>query len=134
MGKYFTINELAKSDTANAKGINNTPCKCAESNLNALIDNVLDVLREAYGKPIKVNSGYRCEALNKAVRGAKNSQHLVGEAVDITGGSKAENKRIFELAKTMNLPFDQLIDERDYSWIHISYKQNGKNRLQVLHL
>lgn len=134
MGKYFTIKELSKSDTANSKGISNIPCKCAENNLDALINNILDPLREAYGKPIRVNSCYRSDELNKAVKGAKNSQHVLGEAADITGGSTKENKAIFDLAIKLKLPFDQIIDEKNYSWIHISYKQNGNNRGQVLKL
>ena len=58
--KYFTIEELCHSDTANARGIDNTPTEEVKANLEALIDNVLDPLREAYGKPIYLNSGYRC--------------------------------------------------------------------------
>ena len=69
MGKYFSIEELCKSDTATEKGIDNTPSSEVVEKLNMLIDNVLDPLREAYGKPIYVNSGYRCPALNKAVGG-----------------------------------------------------------------
>ena len=73
--KYFTINELTKSATATSKGIDNTPTKEVVGNLTTLVDKVLDPLREAYGKPIKVNSGYRCPKLNKAVGGSATSQH-----------------------------------------------------------
>ena len=83
MGKYFTINELTKSSTAQRLHINNNPTQEVKDNLNKLIDNVLDPLRELYGKPIIVNSGYRSFKLNKVVGGAKNSQHLVGQASDI---------------------------------------------------
>ena len=93
---------------------------------------VLDPLREAYGKPVYVNSGYRCEALNEAVGGSKTSQHCLGLAADITGKSKSENKKIFDLAQKLELPFDQLIDESNYQWIHISYA--NKPRKQILHL
>ena len=86
-----------------------------------------------YGKPITVNSGYRCPKLNDAVGGAKNSQHMRGEAADITAGSKMENKRLFELIWD-NLPFDQLIDESNYSWVHVSYVSTSKNRKQILSL
>lgn len=130
--EFFTINELIKSTTAKQKGIKNIPSKEEEQNLIALINNILDPLRKAYGKPIIVTSGYRSKALNKAIGGAKTSQHQYGYAADIrsVSDSKEENKKIFELAKT--LPFDQLIDEHNYDWVHISY--SPKNRRQILHL
>lgn len=132
MGKYFTINELTKSSTAQRLHINNSPTQEVKDNLNELIDNVLDPLRELYGKPIIVNSGYRCIKLNKAVGGAKNSQHLVGQASDIrtVQNTKESNKELFDLIKNSKLPFDQLINEYDYNWVHVSY--SPRNRRQVL--
>lgn len=131
--KYFTIEEMTKSSTATAKHIDNTPNQTAIDNLTKLIEIVLDPLREWYGKPIKVNSGYRCEALNKAVGSkAKKSQHLYGEAADITVGTKKGNKKLFEYIKD-NLPFDQLINESNFSWVHVSYRE-GRLRKQVLAL
>lgn len=124
--KYFTINELTKTST----GLDNTPSKDVQANLEYLVNNVLDKVREIYGKPIKVNSGYRSKLVNKKVGGASNSQHTKGEAVDITGGNKTENKMIYEIIKNLG-KYDQLINEYDYSWIHISYK-NGNNRHQEL--
>lgn len=129
--KYFTIEEMTESSTAKAKDIDNTPSQEILAKLQKLIEAILDPLREWYGKPIKVNSGYRCEALNKVVGSkANNSQHLYGEAADITAGSKEENKKLFEYIKD-NLPFDQLINESDFSWIHVSYRE-GRLRKQVL--
>ena len=130
--KYFTIKELCKSSTAIQKRIDNTPNSEIVSNLKQLVDQVLDPLRKRYGKPIKVNSGYRCEQLNKAVKGAANSQHIKGLAADITAGSAEENKILFQLVQELNLPFDQLIDEKKFSWIHVSV--SNKPRKQVLHL
>lgn len=130
--KYFTIEEMTKSSTATAKGIDNTPTKEVENNLIKLIEAVLDPLREWYGKPIRVNSGYRCEALNNAIGGAKNSQHTTGMAADIDTGSVEENKKLFDYIKD-NLEFDQLIDEKHLSWVHVSYHENN-NRKQVLYL
>ena len=124
--KYFTINELTRTST----GLDNTPSKVEQDNLEYLVNNVLDKVREIYGKPIKVNSGYRSKLVNKKVGGASNSQHTKGEAVDITGGNKTENKMIYEIIKNLG-KYDQLINEYDYSWIHISYK-NGNNRHQEL--
>ncbi|MDL2306383.1 D-Ala-D-Ala carboxypeptidase family metallohydrolase, partial [Bacteroides sp. OttesenSCG-928-D19] len=73
----------------------------------------------------------RSVALNKKLKGVPNSQHLYGEAADITTGSIAGNKQLFELVQSLNLPFDQLIDEKGYRWVHISHREGG-NRGQVL--
>ena len=134
MGKYFTIAELTKSDTANKKNIDNSPSKQVETNLNQLITNILDPLREAYGEPIIVSSGYRCSALNKAVGGATSSQHTLGQAADIHSKSntKENNKKIFDLIKSLKLPFDQLINEYNYKWVHVSY--SPRNRRQILNI
>lgn len=131
--KYFTIKELCRSTTADKLGIVNECNMEQEARLTALVDNVLDPLREWYGKPIIVNSGFRSARLNHAVGGVATSQHRKGEAADITGGTKAENKKLFNYIKD-NLPFDQLINESDFSWVHVSYKTSGDNRKQVLAL
>lgn len=129
--KYFTLDELIKSSTAKRKGITNIPNSEQKKNLTLLVENILDPLREKYGQPIIVSSGFRCLELNKAVGGAISSQHVSGQAADIrsVNDTVQENKKLFELAKT--LPFDQLIDEYNYDWIHVSY--SPKNRRQVLH-
>lgn len=130
--KYFTIEEMTKSSIAKANGIDNTPSDEGVLNLQKLIEAVLDPLREWYGKPIRVNSGFRCEALNEAVGGSDTSQHRLGEAADITVGTKKGNKKLFEYIKD-NLPFDQLINESNFSWVHVSYRE-GRLRKQVLAL
>jgi hypothetical protein len=132
--KYFSIRELCKSDTAVRLGIGNTPDKASESRLVSLIENVLDPLREAWGSPLIVTSGYRSKALNRAVGGSVCSQHMLGEAADIRtlSDTPAENRRLFELAISLDLPFDQLIDEDGYNWIHVSY--GGRCRGDILHL
>lgn len=122
--KYFTIKELTKSSTAESKGIDNTPTPEVERNLTALVENVLDPLRTIYGKPITVNSGYRCPELNKAVGGSATSDHVKGFAADITAGSKEENERLFNIIKH-NFHFSQLIDEKNFSWVHVSYNPNN---------
>ena len=129
---YFTLQELTKSNTAIAKKLDNTPDEQAIKNLNTLVDNVLDPLRKLYGKPIIVTSGYRSPEVNRSVNGATSSQHALGEAVDIIVGSKEENKKLFSLIKD-NLPFDQLINEHDYSWVHVSYRE-GRLRKQILNI
>ena len=126
--KYFTIAELCKSTTADRLGINN---RCRQEHvtaLTALVDNVLDPLRTWWGKPITVNSGYRCPALNGAVYGKPYSQHLRGEAADITAGSREANRQLYDLALKLHLPFDQLIGEQNCRWLHISHKLDGGGR------
>ena len=130
--KYFTIKELSKSATALSKNIDNSPSSDIVKNLTLLVDNILDPLREKYGKPIRVNGAYRCPELNKAVGGSKTSQHMTGQAADITVGSPDDNKKLFNLIIEMDLPFDQLIDEKNFRWIHVSY--SNKHRKQILHL
>ena len=121
--KYFTITELSKSSTASRLGIKNEPNATEKKNLEALIENVLDPLREAYGKPIIVNSGFRCPKLNKAVGGSSTSQHMYAQAADIRSvqDTVEENKKIYDLIISLKLPFDQLINEYNYDWVHVSY-------------
>ena len=131
--KYFTIHELIKSAEAVKRRIDNTPPPPVRVKLAGLIGNLLDPVRERWGKPITVNSGYRCPLLNKTVGGAAGSQHVRGEAADITAGSPDENRKLFDCIVSGGFDFDQLIDEKGYRWIHISYSA-GENRKQILHL
>ena len=131
--KYFTIEELCASHTAARAGINNAPSDADKERLTALIKELLDPLRELWGRPLKVNSGFRCAELNGLVRGGACSQHMRGEAADITAGSSMLNKQLFNVLKYSGLAFDQLIDESAYSWLHVSYS-TLQNRRQVLHL
>ncbi|MCC8038528.1 MAG: D-Ala-D-Ala carboxypeptidase family metallohydrolase [Bacteroidales bacterium] len=126
--KYFTFTELSNSATATRYGIDNTPTEAVKKNLAALTDMVLDPLREAFKKPIYVNSGYRCPALNAKVGGAKNSGHLYGYAADITGGDAFANRKLWELLVDLNLPFHKIIWERGSGvgakWLHVAYTGN----------
>lgn len=133
--KYFTMSELTSSPTARRKGIDNTPNGVQRAALTALVTNILDPLREAYGKPIVVTSGFRCPRLNRAVGGVAKSQHMKGEAADIRTLSDRpnDNKKLFDLIIKLGLPFDQCIDEYGYNWIHVSYTSQG-NRRQILHI
>lgn len=127
--KHFTIKELCRSDTAARRGIKNEPSEAVKQNLTALVEHVLDPVREWYGKPIYVNSGYRCKELNAAVGGVANSQHMTGEAADIDVNDMKENRRIFTWIEE-NCEFDQLLWENGGAWIHVSFRA-GKNRQMV---
>ena len=134
---HFTIEELYDSATAKRLGINNKPTIQKMINLVYLAAFVLEPLRVAMGRPINISSGYRCEQLNKAVGGVYNSQHLKGQAADISiDGDMAFGRKVFEYIRK-NLPFDQLIWEHNASgvyWVHVSYvfPDFGKNRKQVI--
>ena len=130
--KYFTINELTKSTTAIKRHIDNTPSKEIERSLTALVEKVLDPLREAYGKPIIVTSGYRCPRLNAIVGSTPSSQQVNGEAADIKSvqDTPEENKKLFDLIVKLGLPFDQLINEHNYDWVHVSF--GARHRRQKL--
>ncbi len=130
--EYFTFTEFERSVTADRYAIDNRLPDDLKRNVAALVDNVLDPLRKAWGKPITVTSGYRCLELNKAVGGSRTSQHLKGEAADISTGNSLDNRRLFDLIITLGLPFDQLIDENNFAWIHVSH--SNKNRRQTLKL
>ena len=130
--KWFALKEFVKSNTAARLGINNNPSEDVKKNIELLVEKILDPLRERFGKPIIVTSGYRCKELNKAVGGAAKSQHMSGEAADIrtVEDSKSANKELFNLIIELGLPFDQLINEHDYDWVHVSYGK--RNRRMIL--
>lgn len=132
--KYFTFFELEYSEKAVKRGIKNKPTPQAEENLRLLVERLLDPLRERYGKPITINSGYRNAEVNRLVGGVSGSQHLTGCAADISAGSKAENQHLARLIVQYGLPFDQLIDEHGYAWVHVSISPNGYNRRQILRI
>jgi zinc D-Ala-D-Ala carboxypeptidase len=124
MKNYFTIEEFEKSEIARLLHIPNKTTQKEQIAIQALIDNVLNKLRDVYGKPIYINSGYRCPELNTRVGGRKNSQHLKGEAADLdTRQGNEANKKLLKLILDLRLPFDQLIDEHDCAFIHISYSR-----------
>ena len=133
--KYFKMNEFLDSETAKRNGVVNM-FACAEhiDNVLAMVDDILDPLREMFGKSILINSGYRVPALNRLVGGSVNSMHMVGMAVDITAINPIENMHLYNMLVS-NFEFDQvIIYVRDsiVRFIHISYCPNGGNRHQVI--
>ena len=132
LSRNFMLREFVNSSTAARKGINNKPTEIHLANLKKLIDNVIQPLRDKIG-PIRITSGYRSPALNRAIGGSSRSQHSKGMAADIqfVRDNEMDNKVIFDTILEMGLDFDQMINEFDYKWIHISYNQK-KNRKQVL--
>jgi hypothetical protein len=134
---HFTIEELCASDTAKARGISNKPNTEQIINLVYLAANVLEPLRVAMNEPIKIGSGFRSPALNKAVGGVGNSQHMKGQAADLCiDGNIEKGKRWFNYIR-QHLPFDQLIWEHNAKgsyWVHVSFVHPdfGRNRRQVI--
>lgn len=124
---HFTLAELAASDTAKAKKIDNMPPPIELDNLRRVAA-VLEQVRTLVGAPIKVSSGYRAPALNKAVGGAANSAHVLGLAADIST-SAVSPKALARLIQQSDIQFDQLIYEN--TWVHIGLSA-GKPRRQVL--
>lgn len=139
LSKYFTLAELTPSSTAKRLGIKNDPTPEHLECLKGLCVNVLDKVREHFGKPIWVSSGYRSKALNEATPGSSaTSQHCSGEAADLDQdgrGTGVTNKMVFDYIKD-NLVFDQLIYEygtdANPDWVHVSWESTGKQRKQVL--
>lgn len=132
LSRNFMLREFVNSATAARKGISNKPTEVHLANLKKLIDNVIQPLRDKIG-PIRITSGYRSPALNRAIGGSSRSQHSKGMAADIqfVRDNEMDNKVIFDTILEMGLDFDQMINEFDYKWIHISYNSK-KNRKQVL--
>ena len=129
ISKNFGYKEFESSDAADHLGIMNviTSFEVRDS-IKALADEVLQPLRDAWGKPLKINSGYRCPALNRAVGGVESSQHVKGEAADIACDTPLELAR---LARDLNLPYDQMIIYPNF--VHISHKLEGRQRKQILY-
>lgn len=132
---HFTLEELTHSDTAKAKGIDNTPALAQIDNLRKLARNVLEPLRTHFNRPIQISSGYRSPELNKIVGGKNNSQHLLGEAADISIPQQNMNiaKQWLDYIRKY-LDFDQLILEHTSTtyWIHVSYTTRHTNRHQYI--
>ena len=136
LSNNFSLNEMTKSQTAERKGISNNPSEDHMNSLKALCENVLQKVRDHYGKVVSISSGYRSPELCLAIGSSGNSQHAKGQAADfeIFGISNADLcKWISE-----NCDFDQMIleyhtvGEPNSGWVHVSYRSDGENRKQIL--
>lgn len=140
ISRNFTYEEFTRSSIAKRNKIDNKPDKDADNNIRALAY-ILQKVRDRYDKPIIIDSGFRCEELNKLVGGAKNSDHKYGAAVDIHSLSDTmeDNKELFDVIIEMVnegvVEFRQIIDEYNYNWVHIAinHKNNIFKKNQILH-
>lgn len=128
--KYFHIKALTHSKEADDMKIDNTAPTYVIANLTNLSNKILEPLREMYGKSIYIKSGYKCPLLCTLTKDNSN-RHIKGQEVDITGDSKEENKKIFDIIKN-HFSFDSITLDKDCSLIHVSYVSNEKNRNEVV--
>lgn len=129
ISKNFSYREFEASNKADEKGICNviTSFEVRDA-IKALVDTVLQPLRDAWGKPLHINSGYRCPELNREVGGVPTSQHVKGEAADVACDNPVELAR---LASSMHLPYDQMILYQTF--VHFSHRLKGQQRGQTLY-
>lgn len=129
ISKNFSWSEFEKSDTAKKYGILNIVSTFeVRDNIIALVENVLQPLRDAWGKPLTINSGYRCPKLNEKVGGVPTSQHVKGQAADV---GCDDPLKLARLVRDLGLEYDQMGVYA--SFVHLSYKTDGKNRGQVFY-
>lgn len=127
--KWFSLREFTYSETARKKKIDNTPTEEIENHIKELAE-ALDGLRDAWGSPIRINSGFRCELLNKAVGGAKRSSHLTGYAADLYPVN-GEVDKFYDFCVDYFEDYDELLKETsgDTSWVHFALKSiSGEQR------
>lgn len=144
LSEHFYLYEFTRSQTATRHGIANVPNETCLDNIVALCENVLEKVRKYFNFPVSISSGYRCKKLNRKVKGSSSSQHKYGEAADFSVNGK-NLKDVFNWMAFGEVPvdnesqclepqsaveFDQIIYEFG-SWIHVSYKKNGKNKRQI---
>jgi len=132
LSKNFVLSEITRSNTATRLGISNEPTKEHLENMQRLISNLVQPMRDELG-PIRITSGYRSKELNRAIGGSTRSQHCKAQALDLQfwENGQMNNKKIYNWIINSHLEFDQMINEFDFAWIHLSLKKKG-NRKEVL--
>jgi hypothetical protein len=138
ISEHLDLSEVTRSDSAKRRGISNEPTPEHLENFKKLAINVFEPIRNHFGFPIHISSGYRSKALNTAIGGSLTSQHCKGEAIDIDMDGSANgitNKMVFDYIKA-NIKFDQMIwefgSDSNPDWVHVSYSSSGKQRGQIL--
>lgn len=135
VSKNFDYKEFEKTDVPGMRVKNTIASVEVRDNIKALVDKVIQPLRDAWGKPLAINSGYRCPEVNQAVGGVPTSQHSRGEAADVcpfgrNGHGDIEVVRKLAItARDLGLPFDQMILYPTF--VHFSHKRNGTQRGQI---
>lgn len=124
----FKVEDLCQNSIAEQRGMLNTPTAYQRENMQALIDNVLNPLCEAYGQDIFIDCGFINESLNTIIGKKPNSDHLTGCGVTITTGTRSGNKKLIEVWQKLNMPFDRCVEQDDYSRVFISFRRRSKNR------
>lgn len=130
LSENFDLEEFTRSSKAKELGITNEPGEKELAALRVLVSRTLQPLRDKIGKPIHVNSGYRCPELNKAIGGVPTSQHQKGEAADLSIDGKAAD--ILEALENSKIPFDQAILYRKQNFLHVSLKMDGVQKSNVI--
>ena len=133
LSEHLDLSEVIRSDSAKRNGISNMPTEEHIANFMLLAEKIFEPIREHFGVPIRISSGYRSKELNAKIGGSASSQHCKGQAVDIDmDGTLLTNKQVFDYIKD-NLPFDQLIwefgNEDNPDWVHVSYVPNGRKQI-----
>ena len=133
LSTHLDLSEVIRSDSAKRNGISNMPTPEHIENFKLLAEKIFEPIREHFGVPIRISSGYRSKELNAKIGGSSTSQHCKGQAIDIDmDGTSLTNKQIFDYIKD-NLPFDQLIwefgNEDNPDWVHVSYIPNGRKQI-----
>lgn len=137
VSKNFDYKEFEKTDVPGMQVKNTIASVEVRDNIKALVDKVIQPLRDAWGKPLAINSGYRCPEVNKAVGGVPTSQHTKGEAADVcpfernVHGDIETVRQLAITARDLGLPFDQMILYP--SFVHFSHRRNGVQRGQILY-
>ena len=133
LSTHLDLSEVIRSDSAKRNGISNMPTEEHIANFMLLAEKIFEPIREHFGVPIRISSGYRSKELNAKIGGSATSQHCKGQAIDIDmDGTSLTNKQVFDYIKD-NLPFDQLIwefgNEENCDWVHVSYVPNGRKQI-----
>jgi hypothetical protein len=135
LSTHLDLSEVIRSDSAKRNGISNMPTGEHIANFMLLAEKIFEPIREHFGVPIHISSGYRSKDLNAKIGGSATSQHCKGQAIDIDMDNSANgvtNADVFNYIKD-NLPFDQLIwefgNEDNCDWVHVSYVPNGRKQI-----